>query len=236
MTVAEPSRPSSEPAIRYLRPPVPLFFPVAEEMPESALHLRLRTALFLILERRLRGRAYVGSDQFVYWDPTDPKACLAPDAFVRLAGPNELLPSYKTWLHGAPEVGVEIVSKTDSRDRERELRLERYRHCGIGEVVSFDPEAPAQPLRLWDLVEGDLVERDPSTPDGLRCVALGAYWHLKHDDTLGLTLRVADGPDGTGLWPTAEEAEIAARVASEADRQASARRIAELEAELRRLK
>src|SRR5688572_11027556 len=72
---------------RYLRAPVPVHFPTQQEMPESAVHLRVRTALFLILERALRGRAFVGSDQFVYWDPTSPQACLSPDVFVRLGGP-----------------------------------------------------------------------------------------------------------------------------------------------------
>src|SRR5262245_15837636 len=79
---------------RHLRPPSPIAFPAAEEMPETSVHMRLRTALFLILERELRGRAFVGSDQFVYWDPTDPKACLAPDVLVRLGGPLELVPSF----------------------------------------------------------------------------------------------------------------------------------------------
>jgi len=96
---------------------VPIHFPSDESMPESAVHLRLRTALFLVLEGKLRGRAFVGSDQFVYWDPTDPKACLAPDAFVRLGGPSGLPPSFKTWEHGAPHVAVEIISRSEASTR-----------------------------------------------------------------------------------------------------------------------
>jgi Uma2 family endonuclease len=221
-------------ARRYVRPPVPIIFPVEEEMPESALHLRLRTALFLILERRLRGRAYVGSDQFVYWDATDPKACLAPDAFVRLGGTSELLPSYMIWKHGAPEVAVEIISESDGGERALEQKLGRYRHSGIEEVVYFDPLHAARPLRLWDRVEHDLVERELGTPEALRCDALSAYWHLHPDERLGSMLRPADGADGSGLWPTPEEAERTERAERDREREAAAQRIAELEAELRR--
>lgn len=200
-------------------------------MPESALHLHLRTALFLILERKLRGRAYVGSDQFVYWDATDPKLCLAPDAFVRLGGPSELLRSYQTWKHGAPNVAVEIISDTDGGPRELERRLERYRRAAIEELVYFDPENRERPLRLWDWVESDLVERDLSAPNALYCDALEAFWCLRPDPRLGRMLRLAEGADGTGLWPTPEEAEKAERAR---EREAAERRIAELEAELRR--
>ncbi len=215
----------------YVRPPVPIFFPAEEKVPESALHLRLRTALFLILDRKLRGRAYVGSDQFVYWDATDPKLCLAPDAFVRLGGPAELLRSYQTWKHGAPEVAVEIISDTDGGPRELERRLDRYRRCAVEELVYFDPAAREQPLKLWDWVESDLVERDLSAPKALYCDALDAYWVLISDPRLGTMLRLADHPDGSGLWPTPEEAEKAERIR---EREAAERRIAELEAELRR--
>lgn len=216
-------------------------------MPETSVHLRLRTALFLILERELRGRAFVGSDQFVYWDPTDPKACLAPDVLVRLGGPVELLPSFKIWLHGAPHLAIEVVSPIDSRDRNLRVKLERYRRAAINEVVVFDPDDTVEPLRLWDFVEGDLVERDRSDPAAFRIDALAAYWTITEDATLGPMLRVSRDLEGTDLWLTPEEAERAAKNAALADRnaaladknaaladkEAALARIAELEAQLR---
>src|SRR5437899_2647221 len=102
---------------RYLREPRPLHFPCADQVPESPVHLRLRTALFLVLEGRLRGKAFVGSDHFVYWDASDPRACVAPDVFVRMGGPFTLPPSFRTWEHGAPQLAVEILSRSDARDR-----------------------------------------------------------------------------------------------------------------------
>jgi Uma2 family endonuclease len=213
---------------------------VEERVPESPVHLRIRTALFLVLERRLRGKAFVGSDQFVYYEPHNPLACLAPDAFVRLGGPSELVPTFRTWEHGAPHVGVEIVSPSDARDREHERRLERYRRSGIGEVVVFDADA-SEPLRIWDNVEGDLVERERSGAAWTRCDALGAYWFVTDEPRLGLVLRVADHADGAGLWLSPDELEAQERAAREAERAAhdterlaQLARIAELEAELRR--
>jgi Uma2 family endonuclease len=85
-----------------------------------------------------------------------------------MGGPSSLPPSFKTWEHGAPHLAVEIVSSSDGRDRDREAKLERYRHSGIGEVVFFDPDDDQRPLRIWDLVEWDLAERDPLLPEGLR--------------------------------------------------------------------
>lgn len=218
---------------KYVRPPAPLYFPVEERVPESPVHLRVRTALFLLLERRLRDKAFVGSDQFVYFEPHNPKACLAPDAFVRLGGPSELVPTFRTWEHGAPHLGVEIVSPIDARDRQHGRRLERYRRCGIAEVVVFDADA-VDSLRIWDLIEGDLVERDRNGPDFTRCDTLGAFWFIQPDARLGLALRVADQADGSGLWLTAEEAADAERAAHDAERATQAARIAELEAELAR--
>ena len=185
-------------------------------MPETGFHLRIRTALFLLLERELKGRAFVGSDQFVYWDAANPKACLAPDIIVRMGAPFEIVRSYKIWERGAPHLAVEIVSKDDRRDHDWTGNLERYRRTGICEIVRFDAEDDAAPLRLWDNIEGDLVERDLSDPEGLRCDILGAYWTVVPDSALVRVLCLARNRDGTDLWLTPEE------------------RIAELERELER--
>ncbi len=174
-------------------------------MPESPFHLRVRTALFLVLDSKLRGKAFVGSDQFIYWDGGDPRACLAPDVFVRLGGPFTLPKTFRTWEHGAPQLAVEILSASDARDRDQEGRLERYRRCGVSEVVVFDPELGGPELRIFDWEEGDLVERDLTDPEARRCRTLGAYWITERDALLGLVLRLADDVEGRQLWLTPEE-------------------------------
>lgn len=214
----------------YLRAPVPLRFPVEQEVPENGVHLELRTALYLIVRGELAGRAFVGSEQFLYWDPTDPKKCLAPDLMVRLQGPDLPLPCLKVWEGGAPQLAVEIVSPADGSEREWAEKLARYRQSGVNEVVRFDPDQPEQPLRLWDRVEEDLVERALDGPLSFFCDALGLYWWHRPDERLGSVLRLARDPEGQRLLATPEEHRNQERLAKEA----ALARIAELEAELRR--
>lgn len=213
--VAEPSE-SLQNGRRYLRAPIRVHFPVADAVPESGVHLELRTALFLMLQTEFAGRAFVGSDQFLYWDPTDPKHCIAPDVMVRLGAADAPVPCWKVWEGGAPHVAVEIVSSSDASDRNWSLKLERYLRSGVQEVVRFDPEDDTRALRLWDRVDGDLVERDLTGASGRLSDALGLYWLVSPDARLGRKLRLARDANGTFLLPTPEE------------------RIAELEAELRK--
>lgn len=237
MTVSSlPAAPRRVPR-RYLREPVPLHFPVEEQVPESRLHRILIDRLCDSLERELGETVLLSSDQFLYWDPTDPTKCLAPDVAVRLGGPSLVLKSWKTWEHGAPHLGIEIVSDMDASERHVEPMLERYRKAAIAEVVRFDPKPRRRerPLRIWDLFEGDLVERDPTDPEFLRCDTLGLFWSTPVDPKLGPTLRLARDVTGRELLPTSKEAEASGRSDVEAERvakEAALARIAELEAAL----
>lgn len=204
---------------KYLRAPAPLHFPVEERVPETTRHFRLRTALYQSIELAFRGTALVGSDQFLYFDATDPKRCLAPDVMFR-RGPSQLLPSWKTWEHGAPEVGVEIISESDAGERQVAEKLERYRQAGVREVVLFDPDRRGAAVRCFDLFDGDLVERDPSDPEALRCDALAAYWCVVVDAEVGPTLRLARDREGVNQLPTPEEAERAQKEAERAQKEA----------------
>lgn len=206
----------------------PVLFPEHEQVPESSVHLRVRTALYVILERALRGKAFVGSDQFLYWDPTDAGRCLAPDVMVRLGMSSAPLPSFKTWKHGAPQLAVEILSKTDARDRDWSAKLESYCRSGVLELVRFDPEATVTPLAVWDLANGDAFQRDLGQEESRRSV-LDGYWTVRPDAELGCVLRVANDPGGEDLWPTPEELFERERAARAAD----LARIAELEQKLR---
>jgi Uma2 family endonuclease len=248
MTVSLPSSAPNHRARRsYVRPPAPLHFPTEEQVPESIVHRKRVNLLYAIVEHAFHGRALVSCDQFLYWDATDPKRRLAPDVAMRRGVyENERLDSWKTWLLGAPEVGVEIVSEYDRSEGVFDLKLERYRQAGILEVVRFDPEDREQPLRLWDLFDGDLVERELGNREALYCDALGLYWCVEGDSELGRVLRLGHDQGCKSLLPTPEEAERAAkeaeRAAKEAERKAkesalferdqALARIRELEAEL----
>lgn len=204
---------------RYLRTPQPLVFPVAaEKMPETGEHALACADLFTLVRAFVGPRGAVGSDQFVYFDPSDPSACLAPDLIVRIGASPELFPSWKTWERGAPHVGVEITSAFDASQLEWERKLERYTRAGIAEVVRFDPANQEQPLRLWDLFDGDLVERSLEGDGARLSDALGAHWCVRPHRELGQRLGLSlDASDQRPVL-TSEEQALA--------------RIAELEAEL----
>ncbi|MFO0587011.1 MAG: Uma2 family endonuclease [Polyangiaceae bacterium] len=204
-------RPAPAARPRYVRPPQPLHFPGSEEMPETNRHMELRTALYQILVHELGSRATLGSDQFVYYDPTNPKKKLAPDAFVKLGPPHSVYRVWKTWLRGAPDVAVEVVSDSDEGDEDWATKLERYRAAGIGEVVRFDPDDGERPIRVWDNVEGDLVEREEPEGGLFACTSLGMFWVAVPHPMFVRMLRLARDPEGRDLLPTPVEAEARAR-------------------------
>jgi Uma2 family endonuclease len=238
MSANEPTvRPPAAPRERvrahvYCRPPEPVYFPESEEAPVTNRHLELRTALYLVLKRELAQVATLGANQFVYWDPTTPKKRLAPDAFVRLGMPHRTFRTWKIWLHGAPDLGVEIVSDSDEVEPDWDEKLERYRATGIPEVVRFDPEDRGRPIRVWDAHDGDLVERAPDDPELRACEALGLWWTVVEDPSLGAMLRLARDCEGRELLPTPDEAEAKAREAEARTREAEAK-VRESEAKAR---
>lgn len=225
-----PSPPLLPNQVRHLRAPQRLVFPEEALVPETQLHLELRTLLYQLLRDYLGARATVSSDQFVYWVADDPTQSLAPDACVRRGAPSDLLRSWKTWERGAPEVAVEIVSDSDAPESAWLHKLALYKKLGVLELVRFDPEAaPDGRLRVWDRAEDDLVERAlegeiaPST-------VLPLTWIVAPADEIPSALRFTSGDAQAPLVPSRAEAR---RSESEARRAAEAR-IAELEAELKR--
>jgi Uma2 family endonuclease len=214
---------------RYVRAPRPIHFPVELQVPESKRHLEQRTLLYAFLKHAFGREHSIGCDQFVYWDPTDPRACLAPDAFVRLGEPDSQFKSWKVWERGAPEVAVEVQSDSDEGET-WETKLRKYPKLGVRELVAFDPERSV--LRVWDFVENDLVERQLSSKSTESRVLPG-FWVV-----LDGTLRLSRDASGQHLFPTPAEAEAQARKAEAEMRKAEAEalqaRIRELEAELAR--
>lgn len=214
----------------YVRAPEPVHFPESEEIPETLQHLEIRTALYLLLKRALAHEATLGSGQFVYWDPTSAKKNLAPDAIVRLGTPHRLFRTWKTWERGAPDLGVEVIDDSDEGEPDWNEKLTRYRASGIGEVVRFDPQDRARPIRIWDAVDGDLLERSPKDPDLYACEALGLWWTVVNDAKIGPMLRLSRDREGHDLLPTPEEAEAKSREAEAKSREANERLQAEVDA------
>jgi Uma2 family endonuclease len=232
---------------RYLRAPRPLHFPDTEKVPETKWHLELRTLVYQFLKLAFASEAHIGCDQFVYWDAANPRVCLAPDAFVRFGGPDELFRSWKVWERGAPQVAVEVISSDDHRDKNWDAKLASYRQLGVRELVRFDQESEGRELRIWDRVENDLVERELSG-SAAKSNVLPGFWVLVSQEPLGQTLRLSHDAQGRVLFPTPDEANAermradaermradAERMRADAERmRADAERIAALEAELLR--
>ena len=224
-----------EQGFEYLRPLRPRLFPVEAEVPESLHHLELRTALYQLLSYFLRGRATVGSDQFVYYDASDPKACVAPDVYLQLGSEHTDIGSWKTWELGTPDLAIEIASRSDSPEEPWGRKLVRYHRLGVRELVRFDPRA-AEQLRVWDYVEGDLAERRVRPNSAVPCRVLGVWWVVVVHERWGPMLRISRDPLGQILIKNELEAEAEARQLEAEARQTAEARVHELEAELRYLR
>lgn len=194
----------------YVEVPEPLEFPAEEPweeaVPETKRHMLARTMLFLLLEDAFPGVA-LGSDQFVYFDPRDPRKNLAPDLFVKVGAADELFDTWKVWERGAPDLAVEIVSDWDHPEREWADKLERYEASGIRELVRFDPDDVRGPIRIWDRVGGRLLERSQDDPNLRACSALGCFWVVAPSER-GPELRPARDREGRDLFPTPNEERV----------------------------
>lgn len=222
---------------RYLEPPRPIVFPEEAKVPESQLHFELRTLLYQLLCDYLGLESTVGSDQFVYFDAADPAQSVAPDVYVRLEPRGEPIRSWKTWERGAPEVAVEIVSDSDAPQKPWLEKLNAYRRLGVRELVRFDPRTEGtQRLRIWDRVEGALVERE-LCGQHIPSSVLALHWAVAAADEHTIALRIAD--EHHALFPTrleARKAEAEERKAEVEARQIAEARVRDLEAELDRLR
>ena len=227
-------------SLSHVRAPRPLLFPVDEReedrMPEGRRHWLLKGFLFRVLRLLVGDTGSVGADQFVYFDASDPTRCCAPDAFVKLGVETEF-ESWKTWEHGVPELLVEILSPSDTKERwTLDEKLARFHALGAREVIAVDLDAPAgRRIRAWDRLDDDLVER-VVTNDETPCLTLDLHWLIAPAEGYPIMLRLARNPGGRQLLPSPEE-----QASSEANEQrqravAAEARVAELERELRALK
>ena len=203
--------------------PRPLVFPASEppgeKVSESKRHLENRTLLYLLLKEHLASTCALGSEQFVYYDAQNPRRCLSPDLFVKRDFPDDLFDVWKTWERKAPELGVEIVSEFDRRDGEWQQRFGRYQDAGFQEVVRFDEANTAAKIRVWDRMDGKLVERAQTDPKLRFCKTLGWWWVVIARSANHSMLRLAKDSEGLDLLPTPNDARVLEGVAHQATKQ-----------------
>ncbi len=219
-------------------------YPAEDDVPETLLHLRIRTLLYELVRRYLASRgvpALTGSEQFLYWVEGNPLRSLAPDLYVVLGvSPDYDVRSWQTWREGrAPELAVEIVS--DDVEKDYEVGPVRYAEAGVRELIIFDPTEGPGRLR-WQVyvrdAEGDLAQTIATTEDRVPCQVLGCHLRCVEGVDGQPRVRLGVGPEGEELVPTAEEAETAERAekvreraAKEAERAAKERERADKERE-----
>ncbi|MDQ2695747.1 MAG: Uma2 family endonuclease [Pseudomonadota bacterium] len=190
---------------------------------------------------RDREDIYVAGNMFLYYEEGNPKVVVAPDVFVVIGAPRRDRFSYMLWKEPkAPDFVLEVTSRS-TRSEDQGPKRGVYAFLGIGEYWQYDPTGDylSPPLQGFRLVDGNYQP----LPAG---VAAGGAYSL-HSAVLGLDLRLEDGVlwfyetgSGTKLLTYQESErlrrEAEARASSEAARrQAAEARVAELEAQLRRL-
>jgi hypothetical protein len=216
-------------SLRHVRPVQPLRFPEqepeSERMGQGSRHLKLCAALYQMLRAVCAPEHTVGADAFVYFDASNPRRCLAPDAFVTLGARDHDFEGYLVWEEGTPDVAFEVLSPSDTPERWTfKEKLRRYRTLGVRELVVFNVDAaPGERLRVWDRLEHDLVER-VVTGDTTPCVTLGLTLLVGPVEGYAVGLRFARDPEGKDRVLTPSEAlavEVAARSVAEAAKQAA---------------
>ena len=238
------SQPVGQPKLAYVRPVQPLFFPEQEpeheRLGQHPRHYDLCRFLYEMLAATVGDAHGVACDMFVYWAPTNPRQCRAPDASLKLGLPQRRLvehPSWKTWELGAPDLAVEILSLSDTRERwTLDENRDAYRDMGVREFVVFDLDAPVgQRLRAWDHIDGDFVERiveDERTPCLTVSAARGApfEWCVAPIHEYRTALRLTEAGVLVPTHQEARAAETARADAAKASEAAAMARVAELEA------
>ena len=234
-----------------------IFYPETDGMPlpDGEYQLRHFMDLIAILKHFFRERldVWASGNTFMYYEEGNPRVSVSPDCYVVFGVDTDLILSnnnYRIWDMGkAPDFVLEIGSPSTWRN-DLESKRDLYASLGVGEYWMFDPSGGEHygfALRGERLVDGEYHRMEMNIrPDS------GAWGY---SPTLNLELHWVDGrlriydPEG-GRWlqnmtEMAEDAqtERAARESAEtlaqterAARESAEARLAEIEAELRRLR
>ena len=216
-----------------------IVYPETDGMPlpdgeyQAPLYIRVVGTLRVYFRDVLGAR--VNGDTFIYYVEGNPRRSVSPDCYVALGLSAESLESiernnvYLMWEVGkAPDFVLEIGSpSTASRDLGRKRDL--YAALGVGEYWRYDETGGnfyGEPLVGERLVNGEYQRLE------LRRESDGSVW--SHSDALNLDLWWMDGE--LRFWdPVAGRWLLNHEEAQERADRAEAR-VAELEAELRRLR
>jgi Uma2 family endonuclease len=216
-------------------------------MGETELHVHWTIRLRDILKERYRGqRVYVGADMFIYYVEGEPYRNVCPDVFVVLDCDPHIREIYKLWEEGKPPTVVFELTSRGTRREDEVQKPSTYALIGVQEYFLYDPKAEyLHPPLTGFRRDGEAFRRiEPTDRGALVSAALGVTLELDGRDLL-----LRDAATGDVLLTSTEAAEAAQHEAEAAQRAAETRlaeaqsertadkaRIAELEAELARLR
>ncbi len=214
----------------------PTIYPVSDEMGEGSLQRFISELLRALIAAHLSSegrRAFVGANQFIYYEQHNSQACVAPDVYV-LDGvdPAIEVSAWKVWETGVrPSLAVEIVSGDVYEDYVEVIH--RYDALQPRELVVFDPKSEEATDRVrwqvWRPVRGRFTQIEVSDGDRVRSESLGCWLRCVGSGP-AMRVRLAVGPEGAQLVPSPEERAEAERQRAEAERQRADRAERELEA------
>ncbi len=204
-----------------------------QDMPESALHDAIIDLLKHILKAwvtRARLDALVASNLALRWDERRFKVGVDPDVAVYVPPPpeGEETTSVCTWERGhePPRIAVEVVSKSTA-SKDYVTAPNQYAASGATELWVFDPKrfGPRQlggpfVLQLWRRDDSGVFRQLYRGDGPFQSPELGAWLVVTDHQT---RLRIADDPEGTQLWLTAEERAERERQSAERERQSAER-------------
>ena len=239
-------------ALRFTPGPDELRLPYDEPVPHNTRQAVAMEECAGMLRLHWRGRpdVFVGSDQFLYWDPAyvpgrkGGNPPVAPDVYVAFGVANRHRYSYVAWEEGKPPDFVLEVVSPSSRWRDEHEKPGIYAQIGVPEFFLYDPEGKLVPtLSGFELRGGAyrLLPRERVREDaiGVRSKKLGLFLCVKPagPEPLDGSLCVYD-PVAAKFLPARHEL-AADRRRLDADRrqaqvraEASEARVAELQAQI----
>ena len=220
---------------QFVLSPVAVEYPCSDGKPMAENDAQRAAIMYAIgaLEIRFdhRPEVYVSGDLLIYYEEGNPRASVAPDAFVVFGAEDRVRQTYKLWEEPkAPDFVLEVASPRTWREDEGRKRA-LYERLGVREYWQYDPTGEHLGVRMKGgrLVEG-AYEPQPvvESLDGTL---------ILRSETLGLDLRVKgekmyflDPATGQRLLGHREANAAYLAAESRAEREAAARRTAEARA------
>jgi len=200
--------------------PDPTVYPIEDDVGEGSLQRFISELLRVLIERWLdlrRKPAFVGADQYFYWEQYNPSECVAPDVYVLPGVPRSTrVGAWKVWETGlVPSLAFEVVSR--DVDKDYLTSPAKYARLGVEELIIFDPDYQESRSRMrWQVyrrTRRGLLRIEATDADRIRSRVLGCWLRVVGEGG-EVRVRVARGPNGETLIPTDEEA----RAQAEAER------------------